>query len=133
MDEIEEANDDIDICKFAFTGSNKETFIFNTFRMPLNFLSAIYNGEISLIKAEFEQGEIEKKIEELQFNYETKNKKEKKDIDGVLMQAKDLLECRNKIIDAFKDGTFISEHLKELDDAAYDHVLKDVNKFIEFI
>ena len=47
------------------------------------------------------------------------------------MQAKDLLECRNKIIDAFKDGTFISEHLKELDDAAYDHVLKDVNKFIE--
>ena len=61
MDEIEEANDGIDICKPAFTGSNKETFIFIAFRMPLNFLSAIYNGEISLIKAEFEQGEIEKK------------------------------------------------------------------------
>ena len=28
------------------------------------------------------------------------------------MHAKDPLECRNKIIDAFKDGTFRSEHLK---------------------
>ena len=35
------------------------------------------------------------------------------------MQAKDLLEYRNKIIDAFKDGTFLSEHLKELDAADY--------------
>ena len=26
------------------------------------------------------------------------------------MQANDLLEYRNKIIDAFKDGTFLSEH-----------------------
>ena len=78
MNEIEEANDDIDIYMLAFFGSNKETFNFNTFRMRLNFLSAIYNGEISLIKAEFEQREIEKEIEELQFNYEPKNKKEKK-------------------------------------------------------
>ena len=29
------------------------------------------------------------------------------------MQANDLLEYRNKIIDAFKDGTFSSEHLKK--------------------
>ena len=29
------------------------------------------------------------------------------------MQAKDLLESRNKIIDEFKDGTFSSEYLKE--------------------
>ena len=29
--------------------------------MPLNFLSAIYNGEISLKKAEFFQGDLEKK------------------------------------------------------------------------
>ena len=78
MDEIEEANDDIDICKFAFTGSNKETFIFNTFRMPLNFLSAIYNGEISLIKAEFEQGEIEKKQKSYSLTMNQKRKKKKK-------------------------------------------------------
>ena len=32
------------------------------------------------------------------------------------MQAKELLESRNKIINAFKDGTFRSEHLKESDD-----------------
>ena len=46
--------------------------------MPLNFLSNIYNGKISVKEAEFEQREIEKKIEVLQFNYEPKNKNEKK-------------------------------------------------------
>ena len=44
-----------------------------------------------------------------------------------------MLENRNKIIKAFKDGTFLSEHLKKSDDAAYNYVLKDVNKFIEKI
>ena len=29
------------------------------------------------------------------------------------MQVNDLLEYRNKIIDAFKDGTFLSEYLKK--------------------
>ena len=29
------------------------------------------------------------------------------------MQANGLLEHRNEIIDAFKDGTFSSEHLKK--------------------
>ena len=49
------------------------------------------------------------------------------------MQANDLLEYRNKTIDVFKDGTFLSEHLKKLDAAAYDYVLKDVNSFIKKI
>ena len=53
------------------------------------------------------------------------------------MQAKELLESRNKIINAFKDGTFRSEHLKESDDDddayIYIYVLKDVNKFINEI
>ena len=53
MDEIEEVNDDIDIYKLVFIGSNKEKFNFNTFNMPLNFLSNIYNGKISLKDAEF--------------------------------------------------------------------------------
>ena len=34
------------------------------------------------------------------------------------MQVNDLLEYRNKIIEAFKDGTFSSEHLQKSDDAA---------------
>ena len=34
---------------------------FNTFRMPLNFVSAIYNGEISLKETEISQRKIEKK------------------------------------------------------------------------
>ena len=38
---------------FIFIGSNKEKFSFNIFRKPLNFISAIYNGEISLKEAEF--------------------------------------------------------------------------------
>ena len=49
------------------------------------------------------------------------------------MQANNLFECRDKIFDAFKDGTFLSEHLKKLDDAAYDYVLKHVNDFIQEI
>ena len=49
------------------------------------------------------------------------------------MQANDLVDCRDKIVKAFKDGTFLSEYLKELDNAAYDYVLKNVNKFIEKI
>ena len=49
------------------------------------------------------------------------------------MQANDVLEYRSKIIKAFKDGTFLSEHLKKPDAAAYNYVLKDVNNFIEEI
>ena len=46
IDEIKDGDDDINIYKLVFIGSNKKKFNFNTFRMPLNFLSAIYNGEI---------------------------------------------------------------------------------------
>ena len=49
------------------------------------------------------------------------------------MHANDLLEYRGKIINAFKNGTFSSEHLKKSDAAAYNYVLKDVNKFIQEI
>ena len=61
MDEIKEANDDIDVHKLVFISSNKEKLNFNTFKMPLNFISAIYNGEISLKEAEFKQRDLEKK------------------------------------------------------------------------
>ena len=60
-------------------------------------------------------------------------KKKKKKKNQVLMQANDLLEYRNKIIDAFKDNTFLSEYLKKSDNAAYDFTLKNVNKFIQEI
>ena len=49
------------------------------------------------------------------------------------MQANDLLKYRNKIIKAFQDGTFLPEYFKKSDDAAYNYVLKVVNKFIEKI
>ena len=49
------------------------------------------------------------------------------------MHANDLLEYRGKIINAFKNSTFSSEHLKKSDAAAYNYVLKDVNKFIQEI
>ena len=133
MDEIKDVDDDIDNNKLLFIGSNKEKFNFNIFRMPLIFLSAIYNGEISLKEAEISQRNLEKKIEELKFNYRSENAEEKEEINGVLMQANDLLEYRNKIIDAFKDGTFSSEHLKKSYDAAYDYVLEDINNFIQKI
>ena len=53
MDKIEDANDDIVNDKLLFIGSNKDKFNFNTFKNPLNFISAIYNGKISLKEAEF--------------------------------------------------------------------------------
>ena len=49
------------------------------------------------------------------------------------MHANELLESRNKIIKAFKDDIFPSEHLKKSDDAAYDFTLKNVKKFIQEI
>ena len=61
MVEIEEVNNDIDIYKLAYIGSNQENFNFNTFRMSLNFLSDIYNGKISLNEAKFKQRNLEKK------------------------------------------------------------------------
>ena len=61
MDEIKDANDDVDDGKLFSTGINKERFNFNTFNKPLNFISAIYNGEISLKEAELKQRDLEKK------------------------------------------------------------------------
>ena len=109
-DEIKDANDVINIYELVFIGSNKKKIIFNTFKMPLDFLSAIYNGEISLKEAEIQQKDLETKTEELKFNYKPKNEKEKEEINGVLMQANDLFQYRDKIIDAFKDGYFLSEY-----------------------
>ena len=61
MNKIEDADDDTDVYKPVFIGSNKEKFNFNTFNMPLNFISDIYNGKISLKEAEFKQRDLEKK------------------------------------------------------------------------
>ena len=134
MDEIKEADSEIDDYKLLFIGSNKEKFNFNIFRKPLNFLSAIYNGEITLKRAEILQRDLDKKkIEKLKFNYKAKNVEEKEEIDKVLMHANDLFKYRNKTIQAFKEGTFSSEHLKKSDGAAHDYVLENVNGFIQKI
>ena len=74
MDEIKDNDDDIDINKLAFIGTDREKFNFNTFDMPLNFLSNIYNGEISLKEAEFEPRILEKN-RRLKFYNIPKNKK----------------------------------------------------------
>ena len=71
-------------------------------------------------EAEFKQRNLEKKMEELNFNYKPKNEKEKEEIRQALTQANDLLECRNKIINAFKYGTFLSEYLKK-------QIMMDIN------
>ena len=42
------------------------------------------------------------------------------------MHANYMLEFWDKVIDAFKNGIFLSEHLKTSDDAAHDLVLEDV-------
>ena len=99
----------------------------------MNFLLDIFNDKITFKKAEINQRDLNKKTEELQYNYKPKNGKEKEEINEALMHANDTLEYGDKIIDAFKNGTFLSEHLKKSDDAAHDLVLEDVNKFIQKI
>ena len=111
MDEIEDSDDDIDVYKLVFIGSNREIFNFNIFRRPLNFLSAMYNGEITFKKAEILQRDLDKNIKKLKFNFKAKNVEEKEEIDKVLMHANDMLGYRDKIIEALRDGTFSSEHL----------------------
>ena len=61
MDEIKVAENDIDIYKLVFIGSNRKKFNFNIFTMPMNFLPYIYNGKISLKEAEIFQRNLEKK------------------------------------------------------------------------
>ena len=130
MHEIDDTDDHIDDDKLLFIGSNKEIFDFYTFRKSLNFISAIYNGEISLREAKLFQKILESKIEDLKFNSKQKNEKEEeKEIYIALMQANVLLEYRNKIIYAFENGTFSSEYLKKSEDAGYKYLLKDVKKF----
>ena len=73
MDEIEDADNDIDNNKLLFIGSNRKKINLNIFRMPLNFLSAIYNSEISLKEAEISQKKLEKKIGALKFDYRPEN------------------------------------------------------------
>ena len=107
MDEIKDAKDDIEDGQLLFICSNKERFNFNTFNKPLNFISAICNSKISLKEEEISQRKLYKRIEELN-GYRPENSKEK--INGVLMQANDLLKYRDKIIDVFIDDTFLSEH-----------------------
>ena len=61
MDEIEDADGDINDGKLLFAGDNKEKCNFNTFIMSLNFLSDIYNGKNQLKEVEFNQKNLEKK------------------------------------------------------------------------
>ena len=61
MDEIEEANDDIDNNKLLFIGSNKEKINFNIFGTPLNLLLDILNGKITLKKAKINQRDLNEK------------------------------------------------------------------------
>ena len=106
IDIMEDADDDIDNNKLPFIGSNKEKINFNIFSMPLNLLLDFFNGKITLTKTEINEWDLNEKIEELQYNYKPKNKKEKEEINEVLMHPTDMLDYGNKIIEAFWDGTF---------------------------
>ena len=74
--------------------------------MPLNFLTSIYNGQITLKETEFLKKDLYDETNELK----PKNVKEKEEIYGVLIQANDMFEYRDKIIEAFRDETILSEH-----------------------
>ena len=87
MKGIKDADDDIDAKNLLFIGSNQKKFNFNTFKVPLNFLSDIYNDEISLKEAEVFPRDLQKRIQELKFDYrpekaEGKEKINKESIDA---------------------------------------------------
>ena len=85
MDEIEDANNDIDYNKPFCIGSNKEKFNFNIFSTPLNFLFDIFQGKTTLKKAEINQNNLKQKYRKLNItiNQKMKKKKEKQmDIDA---------------------------------------------------
>ena len=79
INEIEDADDEISNDKFIFIDSNQEKLNFNAFKMPLNFISDIYNGKILLKEAEFKQNKFRKKknISSLTINQKMKKKKKK--------------------------------------------------------
>ena len=79
INEIEDADDEINNDKFIFIDSNQEKLNFNAFKMPLNFISDIYNGKILLKEAEFKQNKFRKKknISSLTINQKMKKKKKK--------------------------------------------------------
>ena len=64
MNEIKNADNDIDYNKLLFIGRNKEKLNFNIFSTPLNFLLDIFNGKITLSKAEINQRDLNEKIED---------------------------------------------------------------------
>ena len=109
MDELEDANNDIGYNKLLYIG-DKEKFNFNIFRY---FLLDIFNGKIIFKKAEINQRELNEKIKELKYNYKPKNETEKEEINEVLIHV-NMLEYLDKIIEAFRDGTFSSEYLKKI-------------------
>ena len=78
MDEIKGADDDIGNHKLFFIGSNEEKFNFNTFKMSLDFLSVIYNGEIALKETKCFQKKLYDKINEQEYNYKPKNEKKER-------------------------------------------------------
>ena len=61
LDYLKRLNDEINDGKLLFNGSNKEIINFITFNKPLNFISAIFIGEISFKKAEINQRNLNKK------------------------------------------------------------------------
>ena len=61
MNEIKYADDNTDDYNLLFIGNNKEKFNFNIFKKPLNFLSAVFNGETTFKKAEIKHRDLEKK------------------------------------------------------------------------
>ena len=109
MDELEDANNDNGYNKLLYIG-DKEKINFNIFRY---FLLDIFNGNITFKKAEINQRELNEKIKELKYNYKPKNETEKEEINEVLIHV-NMLEYLDKIIEAFRDGTFSSEYLKKI-------------------
>ena len=105
IDEINKEIKDNEGKHFWCTHSNGKEFNFYKFANLNLFGNKIFNGNTSIEDALEEQAKMEKLLMSLKKNHPSNDYKinARKE---VLKNAKDLLETRNKIINAFRDGNF---------------------------
>ena len=103
--EIKEINRKNSNKNFTMVHSNRTLYDFNKFRDLNQFVFDIYNGVITIRDAEKEQTELASEIRDL-IDYGVRSQKKDEQKQEVLRNVRQLLEIRNKIIDAFQNGIF---------------------------
>ena len=107
MINIKEIDDWLEKAQLICTKTDGKTkYNFSNFTFPAKFASKIYNKYFTLEEANDNQLELKILINNLNNNYNPKNKRKIKEKNGTLQSAKKLFHIREQIIKAFKRGIF---------------------------